>query len=163
MKNNDNLKSFLLIILFVISILAVLYIPKFFKKDVDGYVYEEFIKKAKYKVNEYIPIMINDEQMSRKYLNDFINIIIDDIDYSYTLIDEDYKNEKFGSLDSYKKYIYDLKLPVIDTVDKYAVYDLNGYKYYDIYDKDGHRFIFKTKGVMQYKVLFDNDGESEDD
>ena len=161
MKNNDNLKNVLLVILFVVSILAIIYIPKFLKRDSHELKYVEYIKKDKYKVNEYIPIMVNDEQMSRKYLNDFINIIIDDIDYSYTLIDEDYKNEMFGSLDSYKKYIYDLKLPVIDTVDKYAVYDLNGYKYYDIYDKDGHRFIFKTKGVMQYKVLFDNNSESE--
>lgn len=165
MKKNDNYKNIFLILFIFLCILSVIYIPKLLKSNNDGYRMgiKEYIKKDKYKVNEYVPIMINDEQMSRKYLNNFISIIIDDIDYSYKLVDKDYRDEKFDDLDNYKNYIYGLKISMTDTVDKYATYELNGYKYYDIYDKDGHRFIFKTKGVMQYKVLFDSDTKNGDE
>lgn len=165
MKNNFDLKN-VFIFLFIIGCLScVLFIPKLLKNKNDGYKdgTNHIIVKDSYKVNEFIPVYVNDQQMSIKYLHDFISILIEDIDNSYDMIDKDYRDKKFGSLKEYRNYIDSLEIPYDDTVSKYATYELNGYKYYDIYDRDGHRFIFKTEGVMQYKVLFDtlDDGDDE--
>ena len=163
MKNNNNLKNILIIVFFLVCVLAVLFIPKLFKNNDEGVTSLKYIEKDKYKVNEYIPVYVDDMQMSKKYLNDFINYLLKDIDGSYELIDIDYRTNKFNNINEYKQFIYDLKIPVSDSVIEYATYELNGYKYYDIYDKQGNRFIFKTNGVMQYKVLFDLDKYDGDD
>lgn len=156
--NNNKSRNFILIILCVCCLLAIYYLPGIFRKDKDAlgnYKYTS-IKKDSYDINEYVPIMINDEQMSKKYLMDFISYIVDDIDYSYNLVDKKYRDLNFVDVDSYKKFIYGLSIPYNDSVTKYVTYERSGYKFYDIYDSVGNRFIFKTKGVLQYSVLFDD-------
>lgn len=159
MTEDINLKNIGIILFFVIIVLAVIYVPKLFDKDnsdnVDRFG-NDFELKSKYGVNEYIPIMISDEQMAKKYLIDYINQIIYDINGSYKLLDKDYREERFGNAQIYIDYINSLNLSSSTLVDRYAVDERTGYKYYYVYDKEGHLFIFKTKGVMQYEVYFDD-------
>lgn len=155
MREDSKFSKIILVIIIMGAILSLVYIPKIINKkstDIDKY-YDEI---KDYGVNEYIPVMVNDEQMSRKYLNDFKNMLIYDLNGSYELIDYDYRNERFSSIDEYKNFISSLDLSRMTELDKWATYEVNGYKYYDLYDKIGNRFIFKTNGVMQYEVLFDD-------
>ena len=157
MKQESNFSNVIIVIIVIILILSIVYLPKIIKKDYGNVNSDKYFEEIKnYGVNEYIPTMVDDEQMSRKYLNDFKNALVNDLDASYNLLDHDYRNEIFGSVSEYKKYLSSLDLTRMTELDKWATYDKNGYKYYDLYDKNGNRFIFKTKGVMQYEVLFED-------
>lgn len=159
MNNENNIKSVLPIAIIILIFIIIFYVIKNYdeknKYNIDSDS-KQTESKQNYKSNEYIPIMVDDEQMSRKYLNDFKNTLMTDLDNSYKLLDHDYYNDIFGSVSEYKKYLSSLDLTRMTELDKWATYDKNGYKYYDLYDKNGNRFIFKTKGVMQYEVLFED-------
>ncbi len=163
MKNNDNKGSIVLLIFVIVCVLGVIYIPRLFKGNGEGMSTLKLIEKDYYGVNEYIPVYVDDEQMSKKYLQDYINSLIYDMDGSYKLLDKEYREEKFGNIYNYKYFIDSLNISTSAEVAKYAVYERFGYKYYDLYDKDGHRFIFKTDGVLQYKVYFDDIDEGEEE
>ena len=72
----------------------------------DSLEYEDYLKN--YEVNEYIATYVTDEDMAKIYLNDYIQNMYFDIEYAYSLLDEEYRNKKFGSLESYKTYVYSL-------------------------------------------------------
>ena len=159
MNNERNFKSIIPFVIIVVAILGVIYLPKYFKND-DKYnsnssKYNNIIKD-KYGVNEYIAIYVDDEQMTRKYLMDYLNNVFNDIDSSYNLLNQEYREYKFGGVERYKDYINSLNLSMSTSIYKYATYERRGYKYYDLYDKSGNRFIFRTKGVLQYEVLFED-------
>ena len=101
--------------------------------------------------------------MSKIYFKDFLNALNTDMDSTYNLLEVDYRESVFENIYNYKKYIDNLELTMGSYVVKCATYERGKYKYYDIYDNDGNRFIFKTNGVMQYKVFFDDIDEGEDE
>ena len=107
--------------------------------------------------------MIDDEQMSKRYLQDYLNILFENIDDSYNLLNKEYRDYRFGSIEKYKEFLATLGLTKSVDINKYATYEKNNYKYYDIYDKNGRRFIFKTKGVLQYELFFDEYNSSDDE
>ena len=164
MKNNNKRNNIILIVILFVVASLVVYVPKYFDKHKNFLEDDKDLFKVKdfYKSNEYIPIMINDQQMSRIYYKDFVNSVLSDVNSTYNLIDEDYRKKRFGDIYKYKDYINSLNLSISSDVKRYATYERPGYKYYDIYDKEGNRIIFKTKGVLQYKVLFDDIDKGED-
>ena len=161
MKNNDNKGTIVLVIIVIVCVLGVIYIPQLIKGNGEGMTTLELIEKDSYGVNEYIVVYMDDEHMALKYLQDYVNNLIYDMDASYSLLDIDYRNERFGNVIYYENYIDSLGISVNPSISKYAVYDRGGYKIYDVYDQSGNRFIFKTKGVMQYHVYFDDEGDDE--
>lgn len=119
----------------------------------DSLEYEEFLKN--YKVNEYIAAYISDEDMARIYLNDYIyNIYYNAVD-AYNLLDEEYREKKFGSIENFKNYIDSLGYSGF-YLDKYYKHEADGYIVFGVYDKNGNFFAFKTKGVLQYTVFLDD-------
>lgn len=152
-----NISSVIIVGVFIIIFVAIYFIAKNLTE-------EKFTLNPNYKVdtiekydvNQYIPVMINDEQMSRKYLLDYINSVNSDINNSYNLLNQEYRDKKFGSIDKYSEYIKSLNTLSNISVSRYATYELKGYKYYDLYDNNNNRYIFKTNGVMQYEVFFDD-------
>lgn len=161
MKENDY-KNYFLIIFVVLFVAAIIYVPKIIKSHKSEFIDHSIKLKDSYNINEIIPVYVNDQQMSRIYYKDFVNSVLSDVNSTYDLIDEDYREKRFGNIYKYKDYINSLNLSISSDVKKYATYERPGYKYYDIYDKEGNRIIFKTKGVLQYKVLFDDIDKGED-
>lgn len=163
MKKNNN-DSIILFVIVVLILLAVLYVPNFIKnfgknESIINYNVE---LKENYQPNEIIPIYVDDEQMSKIYFKDFLYKVISDIDSSYLFLNEDYREDSFKDIYKYKDYINSLNLSIDDSVSKFATYERGIYKYYDVYDNIGNRFIFRTNGVMQYEVYFDLDEGEED-
>lgn len=115
--------------------------------------YEDFLKN--YEVNEYITSYVSDEDMARIYLNDYIHIMFSDVEKAYDLLDEKYRENKFGSLDSFKRYIDSLDYPTY-VLSRYYKKDMDGYIIFGVYDRNGNFFAFKTKGVLQYTVYLDD-------
>ncbi len=158
MKKNNSFISYLIVGLFIIALISIMYLSKYLNKEKfelnPNYKVETI---ENYEVNQYIPVMINDEQMSRKYLLDYINSVYNNMDNSYNLLNLEYRNERFGSVDAYKDFINSLNINNGVSVSRYATYEKGNYKYYDIYDNNDNRYIFKTNGVMQYELFFDDD------
>ena len=114
----------------------------------------ETIPKS-YDINEYTNINITDDNMANIYLSDYLHSVSKNISESYYLLDEDYRNKKFGNVDNYINYISNIKIS--NSIEEYYKKETNEYVIYGIYDKNGNYFVFKTKGVMQYKVYLDDE------
>lgn len=159
MMNDNGLKKYFPFVIIIIVILCIIYLPNLLKRDkydLNSGRNVKNIVKDKYKANEYISIYVDDEQMSKKYLNDFLSNVFNDLDASYNLLNKEFREYKFGGLTKYREYIESLNLSFSTSVFKYSTYESQGFKYYDLYDKNGHRFIFKTNGVLQYEVFFED-------
>ena len=153
-------KNIFLIVIVIVLILLVSYAgvrnylaskTKYTNHDLSSDTYE-IIPKT-YGVNEYSNIIISDEDMARIYLNDYVINVSSDIRKSYDLLDEEYRNKKFGSVDNYISYLSNMNF--YNSVDKYYKIEKGDYTVYGVYDMNGNLFIFKASGVMQYKVYFD--------
>ncbi len=151
--NNKNVKLVIYIVsIMVIFTIVFIVLNNLLKNKEKGY--DEYLKN--YKVNEYIPTYVSDEDMAKIYLKDYIHNMFYDIEAAYDSLDTEYKNKKFGSLDNYKKYVYSLNNTSY-VVSSYYKKDKNGYIYFGVYDTFGNTYVFKTKGVMQYSVFLDEE------
>lgn len=151
--NNKNVKLVIYIVsIMVIFTIVFIVLNNLLKNKEKGY--DEYLKN--YKVNEYIPTYVSDEDMAKIYLKDYIHNMFYDIEAAYDSLDTEYKNKKFGSLDNYKKCVYSLDNTSY-VVSSYYKKDKNGYIYFGVYDTFGNTYVFKTKGVMQYSVFLDEE------
>ncbi|MBR6690833.1 MAG: hypothetical protein IKL65_05825 [Bacilli bacterium] len=115
---------------------------------------EDYIMTPKtYGVNEYSVINISDEQMASIYFNDFNSHLNTDINYAYKLLNVDYRNLKFGTVDNFINYINSLNYNNM-TIDRYSIN--SDRDIYTIYTKDGNKYIFKISSVMEYEVYLDD-------
>ena len=60
---------------------------------------------SKNKYNLFKNINVTNEDMARNYLNDYINKALNYPELAYNLLDEEYKNKRFGNLEEYKNNI----------------------------------------------------------
>ena len=74
----------------------------------------------------------------------------------YNLLDDEYKEKKFGNIDSFKNYI-ELNRETFSNMEiqKYARYYYDGYTQYVALDNFGNYYIFNETSTMNYKILLD--------
>ncbi len=110
-----------------------------------------------YKVNEIVPISMNEEQIARKYLTEYLKLIGLDINKAYELLEEDYRDKRFSNIEIFKEHFANL---ISDkfynaNVSQLNVSRKNNYKEFYIVDANGNTFIFNEYSIMNYKVMFD--------
>lgn len=150
-------KTFLLVLVFVV-ILSFYLIREFIasrtiynESYLDG---EDYIMNPKtYGVNEYSPVNITDEQMANIYFNDFKNNLYSDVNYAYQLLNTEYRDLKFGSIDNFINYVNGLNYSNM-VMEKYSASDDN--EFITVYTKDNKEYIFKIISVMEYEVYLDD-------
>ena len=150
--NNKNIKYAISIIIVVAMLIGLYWLLRYITDKNSN---EDISYLRDYGVNEYISAYISDEDMAKIYLNDFVNNMLYDTRSSYDLLDEEYKNIKFGSYENYFNYIRSLQNYNI-TMTKFYKQSKNGYLIFGVYDNTGNIYVFKTKGVMQYSVYLDD-------
>ena len=151
MKNNNPIKIvFIAIVSIAIFTIIYLVINYFNEKNQDTI---DYIKN--YEINEFIPTYISDEDMARIYLNDFVHTMFYETKYAYSLLDDEYKNKKFGSYENFENYVISLEFSCYNLL-KYYKKQKKEYTIFGVYDKNNNLFVFKTKGVMQYSVYLDD-------
>lgn len=151
MKNNP-IKTIIFVVIIIISLTALyLILDKLFTPK---NVYEGTYLKN-YKVNEYISTYISDEDMAKIYLNDYIHNMYYDVEKAYNLLDQEYRDKRFGSIEKYKAYVRTLNYSTYN-LESYYKKTKEGYIIFGVRDENFNLFIFKTKGVMQYKVFLDD-------
>lgn len=142
-----------LIILILVLVCAYFAFDKFFGDKNSNNQTEGFSKN--YGVNEYTPIYISDEKMAQLYLNDYVSLLYGDIEEAYKLLDSEYKTTKFNSYSSFKSYISASNY--VPSAKDYSKSSSDGYLLFKIHDTNDNLIIFKTKGVMQYSVYFEEE------
>lgn len=108
-----------------------------------------------YKVNEYIPTHITDNDMARIYLTQYVYLLTDNREEAYNLLDEKYRNAKFPTYNSFNEYIKQFDLYNIE-LDRFYKNNIGKYIIFGVYDKNNNFYAFKTHGVMQYSVYLDD-------
>ena len=97
---------------------------------------------------------LSDEIITRFYFTDYIRLMLNYPEDAYNILDEQYKNLKFGSIDNFKSYINSNKqylesIYQYETVDASELGDFK--KYYEI--RNQNKFI----GMKNYQVTsYDN-------
>ena len=162
MKIVDFLRKniFIVIALLIIIGICVYYyirdyrasITVYFDSITSEYVYEPIPRV--YKVNEYAPVNVTNENAAKLYYNNYMNLIRFDIQVAYSKLNEQYRKEKFPTLDSFKSYVEKNKLGS-SKLSKYGTTTINGDFSYILTDTNENMYVFITDGVMQYTVMFD--------
>lgn len=153
MKNKQILNVVIIFIIVISFILTYQLINNFLLKDEKKDDPEVYLKN--YKVNEYIPTYVSDEDMASIYLNHYINNMYYDIETAYNSLDNEYREKRFNNIEEYKTYIKSLNYTSYK-LDRYYKEEKDGFIIFGVYDKNNNFFAFKTKGVMQYTVYLDD-------
>ena len=107
--------------------------------------------------NKYYNNIEGHESAIKYYINKFKTLTFADTQLSYNLIDDEYKEKKFKTIDEYRKYI-DLNTNRIKNtvIEKYMVKYNNKYTEFICVDQNGFYFIFRQYTPLNCKVLLDN-------
>ena len=112
---------------------------------------------SKNKYNLFKNINVTNEDMARNYLNDYINKALNYPELAYNLLDEEYKNKRFGNLEEYKNNMSENENQMENTtMVKYGVNEKDNYTEYIIVDNFDNYYTIKENGIMNYTILLDN-------
>lgn len=136
--------------------------------------------------NKIINITLTKEEMAGKYLDSYIQNARYDRQEAYNSLEEEYREERFGSYQNYVAYLTEenkaKQLASLDhnsireqsefssdeeyaeyinslsqaTFKKYDTYTENGKEYYIVLDDYNNFYIFEISSVMDYKLYLDS-------
>ena len=147
--NKKTLKIIFISVIIFASVLILCLLFSYFNRD------KEYNHLRKYEANEYIPTHVSYEDLAKIYLNDYAYNMSFDIQKAYDLLDTKYREKKFNSITDFSNYIRDLKNQKIK-MKKFIKYSIGKYTIFKVYDENNNLFVFKTNGVMQYRVYLDD-------
>ena len=157
MENIIKNKRIIFICIGLLLVTFIIYLFTIKDKDILNETTEDYTYLKNYSSNEYVPVYVTEEDMAKKYLNDYKNNILNDVEEAYNSLNKEYREKRFGSLDKYKEYVNNFI--TISTysmeVDKYSVSSMSGDKVFNIYDKSGNQYIIREKSIMNYEVYLD--------
>ena len=124
------------------------------KDSTDIVINTDSIEENDYNIAKYTNI--DDVTLAKYYLEDYKERILINTEMAYNVLDDEYKNKRFGSLENYKKYIEENKEIISNvTLSKYKVKEYDGYTEYVCIDNYGNYYIFKETAVMDYTAIAD--------
>lgn len=106
--------------------------------------------------NTFSDKKISDDYMALDYVNNFKKRMLNDTSYAYELLDKQYREKRFGSLDEFKKYV-DKNKKEISTIEasNYVKNVHQDYIEYVCRDQYNNYYIFKSPTIMNYTVMLD--------
>lgn len=106
--------------------------------------------------NKFEFMNVSDQTMSIKYLLDYKEQALYNTDKAYNLLDEEYKQAKFGSIERYSKYLQNTKEELQQAyLTQYQVKKYDDYTQYVLIDQFSNYYIIREKTVMDYTVILD--------
>ena len=157
MENILKNKKIILVCIVLLLVTILIYLFSINRNNVLNETVEDYTYLKNYSSNEYVPVYVTEEDMAKKYLNDYKNNILNDLEEAYNSLNKDYRDKRFGSLDKYKEYVNNsISISTYSMeVDKYSVSSMSGDKVFNIYDKSGNQYIIREKSIMNYEVYLD--------
>lgn len=148
----------LIIVCIILIIIVVLYLFKdkvLFDKDNNYSVSDNIIK---YNSNQYMPVMVTEEDIIKIYFNEYKNNILFNKEVAFKSLNKDYREKRFGTYDKYVDYLNNNMGDSTYSayVVKYNVNSIGGKKVYGCEDSSGYKYIFKENSIMNYEVYLDD-------
>lgn len=114
----------------------------------------ESIDNKEYNTFEYK--FIEDNTIAKEYFNNYKYAMLYSTDNAYKMLDKEYREKRFGSLEKYKKYVKEnfssLKKCSITKYQTEKSYDINNYICLDNF---GNYYIFKSTSISNYTLKLD--------
>lgn len=114
----------------------------------------ESIENKNYNTFEYK--FIEDDTIAMEYFNNYKYTMLYNTDKAYEMLDQEYREKRFGSLEEYKQYVqqnYNSLSKCI--ISKYQVEKNNGVKNYICLDNFENYYIFKQNSISNYTLILD--------
>lgn len=107
--------------------------------------------------NEFNYINMSEEQICREYYDRFSKLELENTQEAYELLDNEYKNERFPTLNEYKEYVNENKDIIENGVlSKYSVDYKDDYTEYVLVDIYDNTYTLQATSVMKYTIKLDN-------
>jgi len=118
---------------------------------------EEYVApKMKYGCNEFSIINVSIDNLIQLYFNNYKNLLMEEPEKAYEILDKEYREKRFGSLEAYKMYIaYNQEEISTSKLQNYQIKQDENITRYICIDKDGNYYIFNETAVMDYTVILD--------
>lgn len=98
----------------------------------------------------------NYEYVIKQYISTFKRLATSNSDILYNMINEEYRNNKFNTIDLFKKYLENNKQEIqTANLQKYQVKDYDGYRQYVGIDQYNNYYIFNEKTIMDISIFLD--------
>ena len=99
---------------------------------------------------------VSEQDIARSYFNHYKKIVKEEPEKAYDYLETNYKNKKFGDIDSFNDYLDNLKNKISNIVLKaYKVQYEDDYTRYVCLDNNNHYYIFNVDAVYHYSVILD--------
>lgn len=107
--------------------------------------------------NQYKYVNITDEYMAVQYMNSLKNNLLKNQQYTYEkLMEDEYKNIRFGNIQNYIKYINENKIELEKIeIQKFTVNYYDDYTEYVCIDQYENYYILKENAIMDYTFELD--------
>ena len=107
--------------------------------------------------NKYSNIVIYNKDIVIKYFEEYRKNALYNVEKAYELLDEDYRNKKFGSINEFEEYVINNKSVILNAIlIQYLKEQFDGYVQYTLIDNYNNCYIIKEKNVMDFSIQLDN-------
>lgn len=114
----------------------------------------EKIENNNYNMFEYKKM--ETQEIINDYFSRYKQATMFDVEEAYNLLNEEYKKQRFGNLEEYKKYIKENLSNLISCkLEKYEVEDEEDYKEYICIDQKNNYYIFREISINKYNIILD--------
>ena len=106
--------------------------------------------------NMYTNKTVNDQTRVKDYITIYKRLVLADPQTAYEYMDEEYRNKRFGNIDTFKEYINSNKETIEKiTLEQYLVENHDDYTEYIGKDKYENLYIFDEKNILDYTIKLD--------
>ncbi len=100
---------------------------------------------------------VSNVDMCRKYLEDFRQKELNNPEEAYSMLDEDYRNERFPTFEEFQEYVNSCRYMIqYSSLSKYDVEIKDNYTEYILVDNYNNSYTIRTTGIWDYTILLDN-------
>ena len=157
-KVNKNTYIICGILILIVSIFVVFSKVKErkFMEDSNTH-FKEYKTIEKYEANQYIPVYVKENDIVKKYVNDYKNKMIFDIEDAYNTLNKEYREKRFGSIEKYKEYVDNIMSSSMKSmeIDRYSRDSVGSKRLFNVYDKSGYQYIIKENSINDYEIYLD--------
>ena len=107
--------------------------------------------------NQFQYEYVDDVKQMEIYLEDFVFEVFNNTEKSYYMLDEEYRNKRFGGLEAYYKFLNEKQEQLKDIqILQYNIYREADYTLYKGTDNNGNYYWIRDNSYMDYKLMLDN-------
>ena len=100
---------------------------------------------------------VSNVDMCRKYLEDFKQKELNNPEEAYSMLDEEYRNERFPTFEEFQEYVNSCRDMIqYSSLSKYDVEIKDNYTEYILVDNYNNSYTIRTTGIWDYTILLDN-------